>query len=251
MPLSYLRSYNKNMTNADNCPLLSNLNQIHTTPMGSERIRKNLSLGESITDVVDFCKKKISSSDCKITRQGKNWYCEIDGIYITVNAYSYTIITAHPHPVVECPRSGCIETTSTKRPPFAKIKSFAEFFRYYWYRDELQTICKSLNIDASGMKADLNHNIEEYFKGNFIPPKKSNTIRLSVTKHRTYAKYDKVSLQWNKFVHDFCADPATTHFKNKLKTASILWKEVRTSTREKIYKTELLKEFSDIINKEN
>ena len=305
------------MTNADNCPLLSNLNQIHTTPMGSERIRKNLSLGESITDVVDFCKKKISSSDCKITRQGKNWYCEIDGIYITVNAYSYTIITAHPHQVVECPRSGCIETTSTKRPPFAKIKSFAEFFRYYWYRDELQTICKSLNIDASGMKAELNHNIEEYFKGNFIPPKKSNTIRQTATSiitlttqtsliecgfcfnqrfrdffsqqtgidnfkfnvdmvatvrkvketndisftlgdlldifygTKTYAKYDKVSLQWNKFVHDFCADPATTHFKNNLKTASILWKEVRTSTREKIYTTELLKEFSDIINKEN
>ncbi len=326
MPLSYLKSYNKNMINADNCPLLSNLNKIHTTPMGSERIRKNLSLDESITDVVDFCKKKISSPDCKITRQGKNWYCEIDGICITVNAYSYTIITAHPHPVVECPRSGCIETTSTKRPPFAEIKSFAEFFRYYWYREELQTICKSLNIDASGMKAELNHNIEEYFKGNFIPPKKSNTISPSVTRHctspknatsittltpqtsliecgfcfnqrfrdffsqqtgidnfkfnvdmvatvrkvketndisftlgdlldifygtKTYAKYDKVSLQWNKFVHDFCADPATTHFKNKLKTASILWKEVRTSTREKIYKTELLKEFSDIINKE-
>ena len=69
--------------------------------------------------------------------------------------------------------------------------------------------------------------------------------------NRTYAKYDKVSLQWNKFVQDFCTDPATSHFKNKLKTASILWKEVRNSTREKIYTTELLKEFSDIINKEN
>ncbi|MDE5910121.1 MAG: DUF3781 domain-containing protein [Lachnospiraceae bacterium] len=26
---------------------------------------------------------------------GKNWYCEVDGIKITVNAHSYTIITAY------------------------------------------------------------------------------------------------------------------------------------------------------------
>ena len=32
---------------------------------------------------------------CRIARQGKNWYCEIENIRIAVNAYSYTIITAH------------------------------------------------------------------------------------------------------------------------------------------------------------
>ncbi|WP_288834306.1 DUF3781 domain-containing protein, partial [uncultured Catenibacterium sp.] len=26
---------------------------------------------------------------------GKNWYCEIENIIITINSYSYTIITAH------------------------------------------------------------------------------------------------------------------------------------------------------------
>ena len=31
----------------------------------------------------------------KIGRQGKNWYAQIDGCIITVNASSYTIITAH------------------------------------------------------------------------------------------------------------------------------------------------------------
>ncbi len=62
---------------------------------------------------------------------------------------------------------------------------------------------------------------------------------------KSYAKYDKVSLQWNKFVKDFCADPATTKFSNKLKVAARLWKEVRESTREKVYKHELLEEFKE------
>ena len=57
---------------------------------------------------------------------------------------------------------------------------------------------------------------------------------------KSYAKYDKVCLQWNKFVHDFCADPATANFPNKLKTAAALWKQVRESTREKVYTHELL-----------
>ncbi|HRF36049.1 MAG TPA: DUF3781 domain-containing protein, partial [Clostridia bacterium] len=28
-------------------------------------------------------------------RQGKNWYATIDNVKITINAHSYTIITAH------------------------------------------------------------------------------------------------------------------------------------------------------------
>ena len=57
---------------------------------------------------------------------------------------------------------------------------------------------------------------------------------------KTYARYDKISLQWNKFVQDFCADPATAAFPNKLKSAAALWKIVRDSTRPKVYKHELL-----------
>ena len=223
------------------------------------------------------------------------------------------------------------------RPDFAEIKTFEEFSKYYWYREELQKICKLLGIDSNGMKAELNHNIEEYFKGNKVLPKKKtngsgkkfedkssladrascntgnwklkspsktsceltpqtgliecgfcfgprfreffaeqtgvknfkfNVDMVATVKKekedgdtsftlgdlldiycgkKTYAKYDKVSLQWNKFVKDFCADEATVVFPNKLKTASILWKEVRNSTREKVYKHELLTEFADII----
>ena len=82
-------------TEKSNCDLLNNLEKIHTTEMGAGRIRKNLLLDSSVSDVVDFCKKKIASAECNIYRQGKNWYCEIDEMKITVNAYSYTIITAH------------------------------------------------------------------------------------------------------------------------------------------------------------
>ena len=78
-----------------NNELLENLNKIHTTPMGVDRIRRNLSLGEEVKDVVSWCKGKIKSTKAVITRRGKNWYIEIDGCIITVNAYSFTIITAH------------------------------------------------------------------------------------------------------------------------------------------------------------
>ena len=73
--------------------LMDNIDQIHTTPMGMERIKRNLKLGD--TDVVEYCKNKMRDKHCIIYRQGKNWYCEVDHIKITVNAYSYTIITAH------------------------------------------------------------------------------------------------------------------------------------------------------------
>ena len=73
--------------------LLNHLDQIHTTELGVIRIKKNLSL--DVEDVVEWCKEKIKSHTASITRNGKNWYIEVDGCIITVNAYSYTIITAH------------------------------------------------------------------------------------------------------------------------------------------------------------
>lgn len=75
--------------------LLENIEKLHTTPMGVDRIRRNLSLVDDVKDVVAFCQQKILDDKAEITRQGKNWYVKIDGCIITVNAYSYTIITAH------------------------------------------------------------------------------------------------------------------------------------------------------------
>ena len=54
------------------------------------------------------------------------------------------------------------------RPKFDEITSFDEFNKYYWYRDELSQICKSLGLEYRGIKQELNHIIEQYFKGNLI-----------------------------------------------------------------------------------
>jgi len=88
-----MRDFLSNTAGGNSETLLKNLDKIHTTPMGAERIKRNLKLAD--TDVVKYCKKIIASINCKITCNGKNWYCEADGTIITVNATSYTIITAH------------------------------------------------------------------------------------------------------------------------------------------------------------
>ena len=75
-----------------NNELLSNLDKIHTTELGVERIRKNLGLDTE--DVVKWCKEKTEKAD-DIFRKGKNWYVHVDDCIITINAYSFTIITAH------------------------------------------------------------------------------------------------------------------------------------------------------------
>ena len=73
--------------------LLDNISEVHTTEMGIDRIIKNLKLNTN--DVVEYCKNKVLNENCNIYKQGKNWYCEIENIIITINSYSYTIITAH------------------------------------------------------------------------------------------------------------------------------------------------------------
>lgn len=73
--------------------LIKNIDKLHTTEMGVERIKRNLGLGDD--DAVEWCRSKIMDKSAAIERQGKNWYVRIDGCVITVNASSYTIITAH------------------------------------------------------------------------------------------------------------------------------------------------------------
>ena len=73
--------------------LISNIDKLHTTTMGIDRIKRNLNL--DVENVVEWCKTKIEDNSSSITRKGKNWYVNIDNCIITVNAYCYTIITAH------------------------------------------------------------------------------------------------------------------------------------------------------------
>ncbi|AEE15611.1 DUF3781 domain-containing protein [Treponema brennaborense] len=82
------------MDNTESIDVLRNhVRHVHTTPLGAERIKRNLGL--SVPDVVAWCRNKILDSRSRITRRGKNWYVLTDDCEITVNAYSYTVITAH------------------------------------------------------------------------------------------------------------------------------------------------------------
>jgi hypothetical protein len=73
--------------------LIANLNRVHTTKLGEERIKRNLNL--ETDDVVNWCIQQIQDTNSKIFRQGKNWYITVNNYRITVNAHSYTIITIH------------------------------------------------------------------------------------------------------------------------------------------------------------
>lgn len=73
--------------------LINNLSKLHTTELCVKRIKKNLDLDSE--DVVEYLKEKIQDKNCNIYKKGKNYYCEIHNLRITVNSSSYTIITAH------------------------------------------------------------------------------------------------------------------------------------------------------------
>ena len=193
------------------------------------------------------------------------------------------------------------------RPKFDEITSFDEFNKYYWYREEISQICKSLGLEYRGTKQELNHIIEQYFKGNLIKKSSIKNTKKQVenitldtpllecgfsfnTQFREYfsiltdvspfkftadmatawrkvksekntsftigdllkvyygesdyAKYDNSVCQWNQFFKDFCADECSCNYSNKLKVASIIWKEVRDSKHEKIYSKDLLSEYA-------
>ncbi|MBQ6344922.1 MAG: DUF3781 domain-containing protein [Methanobrevibacter sp.] len=72
--------------------LLENVDKIHTTEMGVGRIQKNLGIDD---EPVGYCILKLKREDAVVTREGKNYYVTVDGCRITINAGSFTIITAH------------------------------------------------------------------------------------------------------------------------------------------------------------
>lgn len=82
----------------DKAILLDHLDKIHSTEMGAGRIKRNLNIDTD--DVVAYCKNKVLDKNCKVYKPGKNWYCEVDHIKITINSFSFAIITAHVIPEI-------------------------------------------------------------------------------------------------------------------------------------------------------
>ncbi|MDR0957792.1 MAG: DUF3781 domain-containing protein [Clostridiales bacterium] len=72
--------------------------KLHTTPLGVERIKRNLGL--ETDDVVEYCRTVVRNADsCDVIIKGKNWYVSGGDFVITINAHSHTIITAHKIPL--------------------------------------------------------------------------------------------------------------------------------------------------------
>lgn len=73
--------------------LIERIDRLHTTDMGAERIKRNFALKDDC--IVEWCRSRILDENASFERKGKNWYIHVDDCIITVNANSYTIITAH------------------------------------------------------------------------------------------------------------------------------------------------------------
>lgn len=70
------------------------------------------------------------------------------------------------------------------RPAFEVIRTYEEFTKYYWYREELAAICRGLGICASGYKAELNKRIEEYFREGLNSGIKEQSLRNTQMKNK-------------------------------------------------------------------
>ena len=71
--------------------LLLNLNKLHTTPLGIERIKRNLKIDND--DIVLYLKNIIKDKNSLISKQGKNYYVKNNEIIITIN-FLIIIITS-------------------------------------------------------------------------------------------------------------------------------------------------------------
>jgi len=67
------------------------------------------------------------------------------------------------------------------RPGFDNIRDFAEFSKYYWYRDELIRICKEHGLKTASGKIELYKIIEAYFAGEKILPEKKPVRKKKTT----------------------------------------------------------------------
>ncbi|MDR0741558.1 MAG: DUF3781 domain-containing protein [Rickettsiales bacterium] len=71
------------------------IDNLHTTTMGAQRVRRNMKLDSSL-DVSRWAQRLIANAPRDaITRRGKNWYVIYNKNILTINARTYTLITAH------------------------------------------------------------------------------------------------------------------------------------------------------------
>ena len=127
------------------------------------------------------------------------------------------------------------------RPDFDKITSFDQFNKYYWYREEISQICKSLGLEYRGTKQELNHIIEEYFKGNLIKKSPRKKVKKQVENITLDSPLFECGFSFNaKFREYFAALTGISPFKFTADMATA-WRKVKSEQDSKFTIRDLLK----------
>ena len=114
------------------------------------------------------------------------------------------------------------------RPDFDKITSFDQFNKYYWYREEISQICKSLGLEYRGTKQELNHIIEAYFKGNLIKKSPRKKLKKQVDTISLDSPLLECGFSFNaKFREYFAAVTGISPFKFTADMATA-WRKVKS-----------------------
>lgn len=114
------------------------------------------------------------------------------------------------------------------RPDFDKITSFDQFNKYYWYREEISQICKSLGLEYRGTKQELNHIMEEYFKGNLIKKSPRKKVKKQVENISLDSPLLECGFSFNaKFREYFAAVTGISPFKFTADMATA-WRKVKS-----------------------
>ena len=114
------------------------------------------------------------------------------------------------------------------RPDFDKITSFDQFNKYYWYREEISQICKSLGLEYRGTKQELNHIIEAYFKGNLIKKSPRKKVKKQVKNISLDSPLLECGFSFNaKFREYFAAVTGISPFKFTADMATA-WRKVKS-----------------------
>ena len=114
------------------------------------------------------------------------------------------------------------------RPDFDKITSFDQFNKYYWYREEISQICKSLGLEYRGTKQELNRIIEASFKGNLIKKSPRKKVKKQVEAISLDSPLLECGFSFNaKFREYFAAVTGISPFKFTADMATA-WRKVKS-----------------------
>ena len=127
------------------------------------------------------------------------------------------------------------------RPSFKDIESFEEFNKYYWYREELSQICKSLGLEYRCTKKELNYIIEQYFKGNKVEKSFSRAKKSQSEVIALETPLLNCGFSFNKKFRDyFSAVTGVSPFKFNADMATA-WRKVKKDNDEKFTIQDMIK----------